>query len=188
MMGGELAMKSPVCEIENPEGKKLCVDCGATLSDSPPPAPVRATQPEHVQPKQSWVGSNRRTLVAILVLIVIVVAALGMIFVGPMSRIQVVAHNADKEYPITFTLLIDGREQTTRTLNSEQNFTGTWFVAQGSHLVFVSYQLPDVVFDYQWSIVVRVGPLSSVNVEAPLALGFNHHGAPMTLGAILTIS
>ena len=171
-------MKCPNCGTENPEGKKFCGDCGAMIPQPPPPPPVEPAQTTAIQPKQSWIRSNWKGLVSVVVVVLVVLSVVGLIYSQPWSKITVLlAYNGHGQ--IGVSVYIDGILKASIGLNPGAGYqiAGVWPVDSGSHVVSVDhgywenrgstywpdwvYTGPDGVMDftYDW----QVGPLYTKN-------------------------
>jgi hypothetical protein len=168
---GELAMKCPNCGDENPEGKKFCGDCGAVVPQPPPP-PVQPMQPVYAQPKQSWIRSNWKGLVSVVIVVLVVLSVVGLIYDQPWSKVKVLLYNQDHTYTLNVAIFVDGKEvMRGRVLPSQGGIMGVYTVKQGSHLISVdgfwsygSYAYGSFDNIYDWSNTYAVGPLYTKNV------------------------
>jgi len=176
-----MAMKCPKCGTENPEGKMFCGDCGTGLPQPPPP--VQPMQPMYVQPKQSWIHSNWKGLVSVVVVVLVVLSVVGLVYTQPWSKIKVlVAFNGHGQ--IGVNIYIDGDRKAQIGLNPSSGYqiVGVWPVVAGSHEVSLDigswlyiqghydsgwipshweYSPPNGVLDF--SYVYEVGPLYTKN-------------------------
>jgi hypothetical protein len=174
-------MKCPNCGTENPEGKKFCGDCGAMIPQPPPPPPVEPMQPTAVQPKQSRLSSNWRGLTALIVVLVVVFAMVGLVYSQPWSKIKVIV-SSEYALQIGVEVYIDWNVKATVGVDAGTTIVGVWPVETGSHVVSLdhgtwdvshltdqpdyyypnSYDGPDGVMDFTFAY--SVGPLYTKNV------------------------
>ena len=117
-------------------------------------------------------------MAAVLVVVVVALAAIGLIYTQPFSRIRL--HVANGEYAhVEVKVYIDGNLKCETTVSSgDYQIVGAWSVSEGNHTVAIDrggwiyvdepfirdwfYVLPDGVFDIVYG--VDVGPLSTKNV------------------------
>lgn len=167
-----MAVKCPNCGVENPESKAFCGDCGATLPQPPPPPPVQPMQPVYAQPKPSWIRSNWKGLVSVVVVVLVVLSVVGMVYTQPWSKVKVLLYNQDHFYTLNVGIFLDGKEiMRGQVLPNQGGIIGVYNVKQGSHLVSVdgfwsyhsnTYGSYDNIYD--WSNTYAVGPLYTKNV------------------------
>ena len=163
-------MKCPVCGTENPEGKKFCGDCGAMI---PLPPPVQPVQPAPIPAKHNWFASNWKALTAIVIVVVVVLATVGLIYTQSWSKIKVVIYNQTGS-EIVVAVFIDGRMMAIKSLSIRSVLiegggeVGVWPVDVGTHQVAVDIAYgnhPSLLDgDYDWCYVYEIGPLSTKNV------------------------
>lgn len=167
---GELAMKCPNCGAENPEGKMFCGDCGTGLPQPPPPPPVQPMQPVYARPTPSWIRSNWKGLVSVVVVVLVILSAVGLIYSQPWSKVQLSIYNRDTLNDITLMVEIDGKYKLYTTLGPTGGVSELWSVPTGSHSVTIAYYYPNYEsqMTHGWSGDVQVGPLSTKNVDAYL--------------------
>jgi len=154
----------------------------------PPPHPVQTREPVNSQPMQptnagptpSWPRSHRKALLAIIVVLVVVFASLGLVYTQPWSKVKVlVAYSGHGQ--IGLNVYLDGR--LVASLNATPSplldywTLGVWRVIPGSHNVSVDcgrwvdngysnfshwvYSGPDGVMDI--INVYYIGPLFTQN-------------------------
>ena len=181
-----MAMKCPNCGTENPEGKMFCGDCGTGLPQPPPPPPVQPTQPVYVQPTPSWIGSNWKGLVSVVVVVLVVLSIVGLVYTQPWSKIKVIVSNAYTN-AIGINVYIDGELKVAMDLGAGTTIIGVWPVKTGSHVVALdhgtwhvyrsgsytyyypnSYVSPDGTMDYAYDY--SVGPFYTKNVFIDIKL------------------
>lgn len=176
---GEMAMRCPKCGTENPEGKMFCGDCGTGLPQPPPPPAVQPMQPVYAQPTPSWIRSNWKGLVSVVVVVLVVISVIGLVYTQPWSKIKVIVSNA-YAHEIGINVYIDGKLKVAMNLVSGTTIVGVWPVVTGSHVValdhgfwnigtgwsgtvyYYSYESPDGIMDYSYDY--SVGPLYTKNV------------------------
>jgi len=131
-----------------------------------PPPPVQSAQPTPTLVKQSWISSNWKGLTALVVVVIVVLAIVGLIFTQPWSKIKVIVYH-DSYGAIELTVYIDGVLKASTEVASG-TIVGVWSVTPGSHDVWVdrgSYMWgsPDFAYTYE------VGPLTTKNVYVDLS-------------------
>lgn len=166
-------MKCPNCGSENPDDKKFCGECGATL-----PQPVK---PSQAQVAPSWVRSNWKLLTSVIVVLIVVLAIVGLIYSQPWSKIKVLV-NSQYTHAVGVNVYIDGVLKVAMDINVGQTILGPWPVDPGSHVVSLdhgtwdiyrsgdgtiyyytgSYEGPDGTMDFAYTY--GVGPLFTKNV------------------------
>jgi hypothetical protein len=122
--------------------------------------------------KRSWIASNWKALVAILVIIVVALATIGMIYTQPWSKIRVLVYNQSSSYVVFFVIYIDGdRQEQDRWGNPlDSGIAGVWSVQTGTHRVAIDYYFTErftavkVDGDMNFVYEFNVGPLYTKNV------------------------
>jgi hypothetical protein len=167
-----MAMICPVCQSEGPEGKKHCSECGAHL---PQPEQVPEEQPivaVSTAPKPDWLLAHWKGLVAVVIVLVVVLASVGLIYTQPLSKIKVLLYyGSENEDQLQVAVYIDGEEKARGYVSPGYGgILGVWSVAAGYHTVAIDYLYPNYPSgdslgdDMKWSYTYQVGPLYTKNV------------------------
>jgi len=179
-----MGVRCPICGAENPEGKMFCGDCGTGLPQPPPPPPAQPTQPTYAQPTPSWIRSNWKGLVAVVVVLVVVLAVVGA-YTQPWSKVKVIV-SFESWHGTVINVYIDGKSNVSIDLEHGTTTVGVWSVYAGSHNVSIDnaswntlwngyvyyreYEPPDGKMDFVYAF--SVGPLSTRNVHIDLPSPF----------------
>ena len=162
---GDMAMKCSGCGAENPEGQKFCGICGNKM---PEPPPVQPVQPAPIPAKQNWFSSNWKALTAIVIVVIVVLATVGLIYTQPWSKIKILARNSSGQ-PASYSFLIDGVEKARGTIYSgDFVIIGVWSVKTGTHTVkadchYLGQLGPSLDGIYDYNFDYAVGPLFTKN-------------------------
>jgi hypothetical protein len=160
-----MTMKCAVCGLENPEGQKFC---GTRGSRMPEPPPVQPTQPTEIPRSQNWLASNWKPIAAVLIIIIVVLASVGLIYSQPWSKIKVLARNASGQNAY-YSLLIDGTEKSRGNIApGDFVIIGIWSVETGTHTVkadchYLGQLGPNLDGIYECTYDYAVGPLFTKN-------------------------
>jgi len=125
------------------------------------------------QQEQSLGVSNWKGLVAVIVVIVVVMATIGLIYTQPWSKVEVSIINQDRTDTLNVVASVDGKEFLWATLIPNQpGIIGVYDVKQGSHFVSVTGNWTDSMGSYDgqvsWSNTYSVGPLFTQKVVVRL--------------------
>jgi len=165
-----MGMKCPTCGKENPEGQKFCGDCGSII---PVPPPAEPMQPTPIPTKQSWLSSSWKVLVAVIVVVVVMFASIGLIYSQPWSKIKILAENVSGQ-SASYSFLIDGVEKARGTILPGGNvIIGVWSVKTGSHTVsadchYLGALGPSLDDEMEYTYEYAVGPLYTKNAYITL--------------------
>jgi hypothetical protein len=178
-----MEMKCPVCQSENPEGKKFCGDCGGVLPQPTVPSEEQPVLAVSTQPK-GWLASHWKILASIAIVLVVVLASIGLIYTQSWSKIKVlVAH--DEHSTIGVNIYIDGVLKASVGVSpGGWKIIGVWATTAGSHTVAIDsgawhyypggwltdpywyYEEPDGELDFVYTY--EVGPLYTKNAYVQL--------------------
>ena len=160
----EKYLKCPSCGAFNPEDKKYCGDCGAMISQPPPPLPLQpiqpaytqSAQPGHAQPRQDWLGFFRKEVTVLIVVIVVALASVGLVYTQPWSKIKVIVHSPTAMIAGVI-VYIDGVMRGYAVIPGGTSVAGVWSVTTGTHTVLAkSVGLEDVATAfYVWPVSTR---------------------------------
>ena len=179
-----MGMRCAICQSDNPEGKKFCGECGGAL-----PQPEQAPEEQPIvavstAPKPMWFSAHWKGLVAVAIVFIVVLAAIGLVYNQPWSKVKVlVAH--DEHSTVTANVYIDGVLKATVGVSpGGWKIVGVWSVTAGSHTVALDtgawyydpggwftapywyYVGPDGSMDFVYTY--EVGPLYTKNAYIQL--------------------
>ena len=141
--------------------------------------------------EQNWIAANSKVLAAIVVVVVVALATIGLIYSGPWSKIKVVVKSRYM-LAVELDVFIDGELKATLDDFIGEETVGVWSVDAGNHVVtldhgtwdrFVdplsgmvfydtsSYKPPDGITDLPFTCSVGLFHTKNVYIEmGPLLL------------------